>query len=86
MSTPRIVFDRAADFHSLAHRARLLFWHDEARFGLQRLGSIGSDSNGKVHRGRDVDLLVERERTPSLFRLVECELDLGNLVGISPER
>ncbi|HEX5416485.1 MAG TPA: nucleotidyltransferase family protein [Chloroflexota bacterium] len=52
------------------------------RYGVREIGIFGSYVTGKARRGSDLDLLVDFDRAPSLFRLVELELDLSERLGI----
>jgi hypothetical protein len=54
-----------------------------ARFGVRTLELFGSYV-GHVNRpDRDLDLLVTFDRTPGLFRFIELENYLGDLLGVS---
>ncbi len=52
------------------------------RYGIRTLGLFGSYARGAARRRSDVDLLVEFERAPSLFRFVELEQHLSDLLGV----
>ena len=51
------------------------------RYGVASLGVFGSYVPGEQRRRSDVDVLVEFERTPSLFQLVHMQNYLSSLVG-----
>jgi predicted nucleotidyltransferase len=51
------------------------------RYGVASLGVFGSYVRGEQRRRSDVDVLVEFERTPSLFQLVHMQNYLSSLVG-----
>lgn len=53
-----------------------------SRYAVRDIGIFGSYATGKARRDSDLDLLVDFDRVPSLFRLVELELDLTELLGI----
>jgi hypothetical protein len=52
-----------------------------ARYGVASLGVFGSYVRGEQRRHSDVDVLVEFERTPTLFQLVRMQNHLSELVG-----
>ena len=52
-----------------------------ARFGVRSLGLFGSYSRGGASGASDVDLLVEFERTPSLYEFGELEDALSDMLG-----
>ena len=51
------------------------------RYGVRSLGLFGSYSRGVASGASDVDLLVEFDRTPSLYEFGELEDALGDLLG-----
>ncbi len=51
-----------------------------AEFGVRSLGIFGSTVRGEAKRGSDLDVLVEFDRAPSLFRFLELEERLGELL------
>jgi uncharacterized protein len=51
------------------------------RYGVASLGVFGSYVRGEQRRRSDVDVLVEFDRTPSLFQLVHMQNYLSSLVG-----
>jgi uncharacterized protein len=53
-----------------------------ARYGVRSLGLFGSYSRDEARSTSDVDLLVEFDRTPSLYEFGELEDDLGDLLGV----
>jgi uncharacterized protein len=52
------------------------------RYAVTSLGIFGSYVRGEQKKRSDLDLLVEFERAPSLFKYVELEDHLSELVGI----
>jgi predicted nucleotidyltransferase len=52
------------------------------RYSITSLGIFGSYVRGDQKKKSDLDLLVEFERAPSLFKYVELEDHLSELVGI----
>jgi len=52
------------------------------RYAITSLGVFGSYVHGEQKKKSDLDLLVEFERAPSLFKYVELEDHLSDLVGI----
>ena len=50
------------------------------RYGVASLGVFGSYVRGEQSRHSDVDVLVEFERTPTLFQLVHMQNHLSDLV------
>jgi predicted nucleotidyltransferase len=52
------------------------------RYAITSLGLFGSYVRGEQKKKSDLDLLVEFERAPSLFRYIELEDHLSDLVGI----
>jgi uncharacterized protein len=51
------------------------------RYGVRSLGLFGSYLHGRQHKTSDVDLLVEFDRVPSLFRFLELEQHLSEILG-----
>ncbi len=51
-------------------------------YGVQSLGLFGSCLHGDAGPESDLDLLVRFNVTPGLFRFVELENYLGDLLGI----
>ncbi len=52
------------------------------RYSVQSLGVFGSYVRGEQKKRSDLDLLVEFEHAPSLFKYIELENHLSELVGI----
>jgi predicted nucleotidyltransferase len=52
------------------------------RYSITSLGMFGSYVRGEQKKKSDLDLLVEFERAPSLFKYGELEDHLSDLVGI----
>lgn len=50
-------------------------------FGVQKIGIFGSFSRNEQSDKSDVDVLVEFSKSPSLFKFIELEKILTNLVG-----
>lgn len=53
-----------------------------AQYGVATLGLFGSYVRGEQVPGSDLDILVEFERTPSLFEFVELQDHLSELLGV----
>jgi len=54
----------------------------EEEYGVESLEIFGSWIRGRQQPGSDLDLLVSFRRPIDLFRYVELENDLSNLLGI----
>ncbi len=52
------------------------------RYSVRSFAIFGSYARGEARKGSDLDLLVEFDRAPSLFRFIELELSLSDLLGI----
>lgn len=52
------------------------------RFHVQYLGLFGSYVQGTPRRNSDLDVLVEFSETPSLFKVIELEGYLSDLLGV----
>ena len=52
------------------------------RFHVQYLGLFGSYVQGTPRRNSDLDVLVEFSKTPSLFKVIELEGYLSDLLGV----
>ncbi len=52
------------------------------RYGVASLGLFGSTIRGEADSQSDVDILVRFDRVPGLFRFVELENYLTDLLGI----
>ena len=69
----------------LVRARRILLSHLPAlreRYAVKSLGVFGSYVRGEQNKRSDLDVLVEFERAPSLFRYGELEDHLSDLVGI----
>ncbi|MBI5031971.1 MAG: nucleotidyltransferase family protein [Chloroflexi bacterium] len=69
----------------LARAKRVLRAHlPELRdnYSVKSLGVFGSYVRGEQKKRSDLDLLVEFEQAPSLFKYIELENHLTDLVGI----
>jgi predicted nucleotidyltransferase len=53
-----------------------------ARYGVKSLGLFGSYARDEAQITSDVDLLVEFDRTPSLYEFGELELFLSDLLAV----
>jgi len=53
-----------------------------ATYGVRSLGLFGSYSRHEPKPNSDVDLLVDFDRTPSLYEFGELEDALGDLLGV----
>lgn len=51
------------------------------QFGVQKLGIFGSFARNEQTELSDVDILVEFSKSPSLFKFIDLEQTLANLVG-----
>lgn len=51
-------------------------------YSITSLGVFGSYVRGEQKKKSDLDLLVEFERAPSLFKYIELENHLSDLIGI----
>jgi hypothetical protein len=71
--------------NELTRAKRILRAHLPAlreRYAIKSLGVFGSYVRGDQKKNSDLDLLVEFERAPSLFKYGELEDHLSDLVGI----
>jgi predicted nucleotidyltransferase len=69
----------------LARAKRILRSHLPALregYAITSLGVFGSYVRGDQKKKSDLDLLVEFERAPSLFKYIELENHLSDLIGI----
>lgn len=51
-------------------------------YGVSTLGLFGSYVRGEQREGSDLDVLVEFDRTPTLFEFVELQHHLSDLLGV----
>ena len=51
------------------------------QYGVDRIGLFGSFVRGEQHSGSDIDLLVEFARPVGLFKFMELENQLSELLG-----
>lgn len=49
-------------------------------YGVKRLGIFGSAAREELRPGSDIDLLVEFSRSPGLFKFIELESFLENIL------
>ena len=54
----------------------------EQRYKIKTLGVFGSYIHGVQHKRSDLDLLVEFYEPPSLFKFIEIEHYLSDLLGV----
>jgi predicted nucleotidyltransferase len=52
------------------------------RYGVASLGVFGSYVRGEQRPRSDLDILVEFERAPTLFRLVDLQDEIRGLAGV----
>lgn len=52
------------------------------RYGVRTLAIFGSYVRGEARERSDLDLLVEFEQVPSLFKFIDLEQYLTQLVGV----
>lgn len=51
----------------------------EARFGVRLIGVVGSVARGEEHAESDVDITYEITGAPSLFDIIDAEIELADL-------
>ena len=52
------------------------------KYKIKEIGIFGSFVRGDITEDSDVDILVEFEEVPSLFKFIEIENYLSNILGI----
>lgn len=52
------------------------------RYSVSSLGLFGSHVRGEARPDSDLDILVRFHRTPGLFRFIELENHLSDLLGL----
>jgi len=52
------------------------------KYKIKEIGIFGSFVRGDATKDSDVDILVEFEEVPSLFKFIEIENYLSNILGI----
>ncbi len=52
------------------------------RYGVESLGIFGSYLRGEQREDSDLDILVEYDRTPSLFEFVALKIELTELLEV----
>lgn len=55
----------------------------QGQFKVTEMGIFGSYVRNEQRKKSDIDILVEFEKPPSLFRFIELEDYLKNILGIS---
>jgi predicted nucleotidyltransferase len=55
------------------------------RYGVQELAIFGSYARGEAQPGSDLDLLVEFAEPLGLFRFIQLERELSELLGVKVE-
>ncbi|MCL4551965.1 MAG: nucleotidyltransferase family protein [Candidatus Marsarchaeota archaeon] len=70
------------DRDELMQRLRGSLTELRERYGVGSLGLFGSYGRDAARKKSDVDLLVEFERTPSLFLFIEVQQYLSDLLGV----
>jgi uncharacterized protein len=71
-----------AALSSFQKRLREELPHLAGRYRVSSLGLFGSYLHGTQRPDSDLDILVSFSETPSLFRLVELENHLSDLLGV----
>lgn len=54
----------------------------KARYGVRAFGLFGSYARGEATSESDLDVLVEFDRTPTLFEFVRLQRDLSSLLDM----
>ena len=67
----------------LADRLRSDLPRLRREYAVQSLGLFGSYVRGEQHRGSDLDVLVEFSAVPGMFRFLDLERDLSQLLGVA---
>jgi len=75
-------FSMAPDLETLREKLRSLQPALAAEFGVSRLSVFGSYARHEAHPESDLDLLVDFERTPSLFDLARLDQRLAKALGV----
>ncbi|MBN1324056.1 MAG: nucleotidyltransferase family protein [Methanotrichaceae archaeon] len=52
------------------------------RYSVRSLGVFGSYVRGEADKESDLDILVEFERSPTLWELIRLERELGEKLGV----
>ena len=73
---------RLASLDEIASTLRMHLPELHARFGVSSLGLFGSYVRGQQRPGSDLDVLVEFDETPSLFKFVALQNHLADLLGV----
>jgi uncharacterized protein len=76
---------RAAARRDLARFKRILRRHLpelQARYAIKSLGVFGSYVRGEAGKRSDLDVLVEFESAPSLFKFIDLEEQLAEVLGV----
>ncbi|MBI4663769.1 MAG: nucleotidyltransferase family protein [Verrucomicrobia bacterium] len=83
---PHQVVLNGADGLEFQSTADCRFFHNlpdlRAKYGVSNLSVFGSFVRGDAGPGSDVDLLVEFDRVPGLFKFVELEDELSAMLGV----
>ncbi|MEK7656683.1 MAG: hypothetical protein AAB412_02930, partial [Elusimicrobiota bacterium] len=69
------------NYRQLARELRKLLPVMSRRYGLKRLGILGSPA-GDARPGNRLDLLAEFRKTPALLKFLELEQRLGGRLGV----
>ncbi len=73
---------KAVDLEGLAGRLRRELPRLRDQYAIQTLALFGSYVRGEQKRGSDLDILVEFTKVPGMFRFLELERDLSQLLGV----
>lgn len=73
---------RAPDLDEVLKRLRSHLPELKQRFDVTYLGVFGSYVKGRQRKRSDLDLLVDFGQAPSMFRFVELQEYLGDLLGV----
>ncbi len=55
----------------------------QERYGVTQLGVFGSYARGEQTQSSDVDILIDYDRAPTLFKLVELRDYLAGVIGMN---
>ena len=71
------------DLDVIIHRLRDDLPRFKREYAVRSLGIFGSYIHGRQRKGSDIDILVDFDEVPSMFRFLDFERELSRLLGVS---
>lgn len=74
--------ENTKDLNYFVDRLRQNLPHFQRNYAVRSLGLFGSYIHGQQKKGSDLDILVDFEVVPGMFRFLDFERELSHLLGV----